>query len=62
MTKTAESENSHRAPHCSLERVPRILGFTREVPGHWWSSEMAEVDPATKEVAGLGEDNAGKML
>ena len=60
MTKTAESENSHRAPHCSLERVPKILGVTREVPGHRWSSEMVGVAPATKKVAGPEEDEVGK--
>ena len=36
--------------------MPKILGVTREVPGHWWSSEMAEVDLAAEEVAGSEED------
>ena len=53
----AESENSSIAPHRSLERVPRILGVTREVPGHRWSSEMAEVALTTKELPGAEEED-----
>ena len=31
MTSTAESENSKRLRSSSLERVPRVLGATRDV-------------------------------
>ena len=57
---TAKTEKQRKAPHCSSEQVPQLLGATRRVPEHWWSSEVAGVAPATKEVAGPEDDDVEK--
>ena len=57
-----QNENEKGAPHCSIKQVPSHLGTTRRVPGHWGSSEVVGVAPATKEVAGPEDDDVEKTV
>ena len=52
MTFTAESENSKRLRSSSLERVPQLLGATRDVTVARRGTEEVGDDPATKHSAG----------
>ena len=60
MTSSAEMGNSKRAPHCSLERVPKILGVTREALEHRGDPGTAGVDLAAEKLAGSEDDNEDK--
>ena len=60
VTNSAEIENRNKAPHCSLEWVPRLLGVTRGAPEHEGEPEAAGVDLAVEMLAGSGEDDEDK--
>ena len=61
MTSSAKIGNSKRAPHCSLERVPKVLGVTREAPEHRGDPGAAGVDLAAVEVAGSEEESVERV-
>ena len=60
-TSTAKTKNNEKLRNGPLERVPKILGVTREAPEHRGDPGAAGVDLAAVEVTGSEEDNVERV-